>query len=675
MASITSTGLGSGLDINGLVKQLVDTERVPKTSRLDTREGEIQAKISSLGNFKSAISVFRNSLSGLKTASSFQKISVSTSDSDVVTASAEKNADLGSYNIEVKQLAQSHALASGVYATADTVVGSGTLTIKMGTTVYDKDTDTYTSFTENTEKKVLTLNLDASNNTLTGLRDAINNAGSGINASIINDGSGFRLVVNSTDTGADNSLELSVSGDSDGDDIDNSGLSALNFNAAATSLEQTQTAQDANLTINGLTINSASNSVSSALKGLTFDLLKAKADQMISLNVTRDNAGVTESIEAFVKGYNELLTTVTDISGVDLSKKTAGVLVGDSMLRGALSRIRNEMTGFVEGLNGAVKSLSDVGVSFQRDGSLALDSSKLSKVLSSSPDEVAQLFTALGRSDKSASEYLSHGTETQAGNYLVEVSKAATPATIGGTSLTAGNIVIDTNNDTLRIKVDGTQSDLITLTQGSYTEVDLAAEIQARIDADTSIKQGSVKVTFDPDNVKFVLTAESLGPSSTLALISVGANTEATLGLTVGEASGEAMVATVGGSPTTVNGFEITAEGGPAKGLRVLVEENTAGSKGRVSFSRGVIGQLDRYLGSLLFGAGSIAERTDNLNKNLQEIENSRKTLDSKMKTLESRLFSQFNALDLLMARFQSTSNFLTQQLDNLPINNLNKKK
>ncbi len=206
MSAITSTGLGSGLDINGLVTKLVSAESTPVTTRLDKQEIGLQAKISAFGSFKGALSSLQDSFAALGKAQTFQKVTATTSDAAYMTASANANADLGSYKIQINQLAQNHALATNkTYASPSEVVGSGSLTVKFGTTTYNTD-GSYKDFTLNQDKAALSLTIDSSNNTLTGVRDAINKANAGVNASIVYNGSGYQLVINSTDSGVKLSL-------------------------------------------------------------------------------------------------------------------------------------------------------------------------------------------------------------------------------------------------------------------------------------------------------------------------------------------------------------------------------------------------------------------------------------------------------------------------------------
>ena len=255
MASITSTGLGSGIEVNTIVPQLVAAERKASDTRLATQEATIQAKISSWGTVKGAFSDLKSALRDLKLPSTFQKATASSSDSASLGVTAASNADTGKYNVEVQQLAQSHTLASMRFDDPNAIIGSGTLIFKFGATGYDADTDTYNSFTLNPDKATANITIDSSNNTLTGVRDAINAAGIGVTASLINDGEGYRLVMSTDEGGADNSMQISVA-DSDGNHTDTSGLSAFAFNANATNSEQTLAAQDADLLINGVRVTS-----------------------------------------------------------------------------------------------------------------------------------------------------------------------------------------------------------------------------------------------------------------------------------------------------------------------------------------------------------------------------------------------------------------------------------
>jgi len=279
MATISAAGIGSGLDVSSILEQIVEAERVPTENRLNFKEASLQAELSAYGTLKGAVSTFQSSFGKLTSASLFNSNTVSVSNQDVLSASSSSIAKAGNYTVEVKSLAQSQTLASISFNNLDDVIGSGTLSFNFGTTVYDPGTnfvtgdDTYTSFTANPERSSESVVIDNSNNTVTGIRDAINNADIGINATVVDDGSGFRLLISSDQQGINNSLQVTVNeGGLVADDTDTSGLSILAFNSVATNAEQTQTASDAELTVNGLTVFREENTISGAISGLVLNL-------------------------------------------------------------------------------------------------------------------------------------------------------------------------------------------------------------------------------------------------------------------------------------------------------------------------------------------------------------------------------------------------------------------
>ena len=379
-------------------------------------------------------------------------LKATTSDSSVISASVGSNADVGKFNLESKQLAQAHSLASAGFADAKATVGTGTLTIKFGQTDYDSDTDTYNGFTQNAEKG--TLDLDSSNNTLIGLRDAINDANAGVNASIIYDGEAYRLVLASEDTGRTNSMQVSVSDPS---------LAGFEFNAGATNMTQTQVAQDAILSINGLDVTSSSNSFKNTLKGVTLDLEVAKPGQKISLDISKSSEGVVESVQSFVDSYNELVASIKELSSYDPETKTATPLLGDVTLRTAISQIRGVLGGVVNGLeSSSFRTLVDLGLKTEADGSLKLDTSKLNAALSDDPEGVAAVFTEMGRPSSEKVQYFSSTINTQTGKYAVNITQAASQGVLSGANNSISSFSVTAGvNDTFKIKVDGTSSTLI----------------------------------------------------------------------------------------------------------------------------------------------------------------------------------------------------------------------
>ncbi|XSG83923.1 MAG: flagellar filament capping protein FliD [Methylohalobius sp. ZOD2] len=673
MPVLTSTGLGSGLDISGMVQSLVQVERQPVAFQQDRREAELQTKLSSYGTFKSALSSFRSSLAGLRQSSGFEALKATSSDESILTASAETNADPGEFSLEVKQLATSHSLASGGFADPSEVVGSGTLTIRFGTTDYDPVGDTYNGFTQNPDQGVLTLNLDASNNTLTGLRDAINEADAGVNASIVNDGAAYRLVLSSEKTGADNSIQIDVS-DGDGNDTDAAGLSRLAFNAAATHMTQTRAAQDAIVGIDGLDVTSPSNTLDQTLKGITLNLEKANPGEHVQLSVQEDTSGIVEAVGGFVENFNKLMGSVKELTGYDPASQTGGALLGDAAIRTGVQQIRRVMGDVVSGLeDSSIRTLADLGIRTQVDGTLEFDQGKLESALKQDPKGVAAVFSVTGIPANERVQYLDSTEATESGEYGVEITQAATRGVLNGGAVSS--LSVDANNDTFRVRVDGTLSGQIQLTQKTYASHDeLATEIQARINGDSTLRSsgGKVTVNYDSANNRFVIESQSHGSDSQVEITEVDTNTTASLGLGVAVGTvGQDVAGTIGGNTADGEGRFLTATQGDAEGMKLFIEGGASGSLGSVAFSRGLMEKLDSVLGGLLESDGTISARMEGLQKGIDQIGEERVKLNERMANLEQRLLDQFNAMDLILGRLQTTGDFLGQQLATLPFNNL----
>ena len=287
--ALSSPGIGSNLDVNGIVSQLMSIERQPLTA-LAKQEASYQAQLSAYGNLKGALSFFQSSVRALSDLSKFQAVTANVSDSTVFTASAGSSAVPGSYSVTATQLAQSQKIVSTGFVNVSDIVGTGTLTFQFGTT-------SGATFTANSNKPSKAVTIDAAHSSLAGVRDAINAANIGVSATIVNDGSAApnKLVLTSTDSGAANSLKITVADLTDASNVDNAGLSQLAYDPAGTlgngkNLSQTVAAQDALLTVDGITgISKASNSITDVIQGVTLNLVKAGTS---TLTVARDVTSV-----------------------------------------------------------------------------------------------------------------------------------------------------------------------------------------------------------------------------------------------------------------------------------------------------------------------------------------------------------------------------------------------
>ncbi|MEA2119681.1 flagellar filament capping protein FliD [Halovibrio sp. HP20-50] len=367
MASISSLGIGSGLDLNGLLDQLQDAERgklEPIEQQLETQ----QTKISAYGQLQSALSAFQDSADALNDSALYESLSTNVG-GEAVAASADAEAQPGSYNVSVETLATRGTLASTGVGAADTPIidaaADQTLTL---------------TFADNSTKEI-TL---AAGSTLEEVRDTINASGdSGVNATIVNDGTDFRLALSSSETGADASISnFSFTGvapfDADRDVGDGTGTH--------------QSGTDAALNVNGIAITSSTNQVEGAIQGVTLNL---QEEGESTVKIEQDTLAVREAVTSFVDAYNDLKGTIGKLTSFNAETGAAGELLGDSTVRTVESRMRSVLTGGVEG---EISMLSDIGISLQTDGTLEIDSDALDNAISNNQDALSAFFA--GSSDE-----------------------------------------------------------------------------------------------------------------------------------------------------------------------------------------------------------------------------------------------------------------------------------
>ena len=404
MASFSSLGVGSNLDLSTLLTQLQTAESQPLVL-LQQRQVSYTSKLSAYGTLQSSLSTLQTAAKKLSDPALFQGVKAVSSAADVLTASAAGTATAGTYAVNVTQLAQPQSLVAAGQASTSTAIGSGTITIDFGAITggtLDPATGTYTGagFTPDATRTAVPITINGSNNTLAGIRDAINAAKAGVSASIVNDGSGTpnRLVLTSLQSGETSSMRVSVAGDA-------ALQSLLNNDPAGTqNLRQTVAAQNAELTVNGIAVTSASNTVKEAIQGTTLTLLKTGAS---SLSTQADTAAVETAINDFVKAYNSLQATASTLTTYDQDSKTGAALVGDSTLRNLQTSIRQALTTPQAGGANDMKVLSEIGVAFQKDGTMAVDSAKLKSALASNLAGVSGLFASAAGSTAGYGKQLS----------------------------------------------------------------------------------------------------------------------------------------------------------------------------------------------------------------------------------------------------------------------------
>lgn len=384
MPSITSAGIGSGLDVNSIVTQLVAIERRP-IDQLQTAATKLGTQLSSYGKIKSAVATLRDAAAKLAESSTWSVATAKSSNGTVVSAKAGTAAPVGSFSVTVQALAAAQSLASpGAYASGASVIGSGTLRIELGSWGAGQ-----TSFTPKTGTTAVDVVIDPADNTLEKIRDKINAANAGVSASIVNDLNGARLSLRAANSGAGNAFRISVLADGDGVTTDAGGLSALAYDTAVKSLTQTQAATNSRATINGLAVEAAGNTLTDVVAGLTLDLGQVSATPA-DVTVTQDNEAMKKSLTDFVAAYNDVAKMLREQTKYNPASKVGGNLQGERAAAMLQSQLRGLLTGTF-GASTAFTTLSDIGFEMQQDGSIKQVSSKIDAALTKLP-ELHKLF-------------------------------------------------------------------------------------------------------------------------------------------------------------------------------------------------------------------------------------------------------------------------------------------
>lgn len=365
MTTISSLGVGSGIDVEGLLTKLMAVESAPLTA-LTTRKTTYTNQISALGKIQSALATLQDSVKAFSTTSKAYSYSGTLADTSIATATATSDAVAGTYSVEVRQLAATHKLVAGTAASA---AAGGTLTIKVGSSASVDVTI-------------------AAGATLNDARLAINAANAGVSATIVHGSGGDQLVITSLTSGTAGEMTISSATLTDFtyDPVTHTG-----------GLTQKDAAQDAIVKIDGIQIaGTTSNTVTNALTGVTLKLLKTNIDSPTTLTVSNDNSALQTKLQTFVKSYNDLVGLSKSLTAYNQTTKTAAVLNGDSTVSQVMSQLRTTIFGVPSGASSAYQTLSSLGIQVQSDGTLKLNTDTLSTAMNKDFSSVATTIAAAG---------------------------------------------------------------------------------------------------------------------------------------------------------------------------------------------------------------------------------------------------------------------------------------
>jgi flagellar hook-associated protein 2 len=431
MASVSAPGIGSGLDVSGIVSSLMAVERQP-LNLLQNAATKITTKVSAWGKIQSQLASLQDASRGLLNSTALAAAKATSSDEAKVKVSTAPNATVGNYELTVTQLAQKQSLTSSTLASSAAVVGGGSLTFTLGT-------KTTTNFVADSARSPTAVSV-AAGATLQDIRDAINAGNAGVKASVVSDANGARLALRSATTGEIQAFEVAVQ-DDDLNNTDAQGLSqfAFSFNTTPTPLPTggvamaiSQSAANAKMSIDGVPISSTTNTVEGAAENLTFELV-ATTSTPVNIAVLNDTDAMKKTVQTFVDAYNAITTSLAEQLKYDATTKKSGALQGDRAATQLQTQLREMLRTSVN--SAGLTNLSDVGIQVQRNATLSVSSTKLEAALAT-PAKVATLFQAIDSTNPNAAGFArrfdarisnwlgSSGTVAGADQTLKSLSKA-----------------------------------------------------------------------------------------------------------------------------------------------------------------------------------------------------------------------------------------------------------
>lgn len=660
---MTVGGLGSGLDTEGMITKLMAIEAAPLT-QMQSKQAKASAKITAWGTVKSAVAEFQTATQAMQSATAFNSLKGTSSDETVASVATTSQSKAGSASIAVTQLAQAgKTMLEGTFTagqTINTLPTASTITLEFGTIAGGASGPTAT-FNSDSSVTAKVINIRA-NATLEQAVEDINKAAVGVTARTVSTPAGLKVVVESLSTGAKTDMHIATGGG-----ISNAfGVDPTSAGAVGTDLVHGQNAQ---YTIDDVPISSKTNTITDALSGSTITLKGVSAaGKKANLTVATDTSGVKTQLEAFVKAYNDLDTTLRSVSayGVSPGKGQApvggGELSGDATIRAIQIEMRAMFNQPIPGAPKGYSSMVDIGVTFAKDGKLSLDSSKLNTALTNNPDGVRQLLMGRAQFSQSGFTAINSNSLTKSGTSTIEVTSVPTKAKLVGSAVTAPLPPSLTGANVLKLSIDGTPV-TANLATSYVTPAAMAAGMQTAIN--TSLP-ATRQVTVEYNSGQFEITSGKTGNTSKVEVLS-GTTLSPSFGLTVGlTASGTALAGKIGGVAALADDDSMTligATGSGASGLKIRVDTPTLGSRGTVSFARGFAYNMGDTLSRVLSLNGPIETSKSSLKSDISRIDDQVDRLNDKLVRTETTLRKQFTAMDLTVGKYNQLSTYLDSQL------------
>ncbi|MEA1988106.1 MAG: flagellar filament capping protein FliD [Pseudomonadota bacterium] len=487
----------STFDIGNMAKVMAEADVAGPKLIVERNQDKVSTELDAIKFLETNLNAFNSYLTDLSSPDLFSQRTATSSDESVVSITSTSSATMSTYQIESRQLAQAHTVvANKTYTSPSDTVSNGTLDLAVGGQTHS-------------------ITVDATNNTLEGLQNVINSGDYGVTASIINNAGSYQMMFTSKQTGA--AGEVSLSGLAD---FDTSGFTT------------TAEAQDAVMVLNGLTVTSDTNTFDDVIEGVSFNLNSAAIGSPKTLSVSQDSEQVSGTIASFVDVYNQLQTILDELGSYDKSDLTEaeleseefqyyGDLAGNSLLRSVRSQIESSLTGAITELTGSYNTLSSVGLTFDREGVLELDESKLNAVIETDMQALSNLLAKGGSSDDALINVTGGNERTQTGAYALDITQLAERASVSGGAVVttadervSGDRVLDS---VAALTVDAgatfdltigatTQTINMAAIAGNYaTKDEVATGIQTQVDS--AFGAGVASILYDSSQSRFEVSA------------------------------------------------------------------------------------------------------------------------------------------------------------------------
>ena len=627
--SVSLSGLVSGINVQQLISNLSAAYQQP-IKVLESQQQSYQTTLSAWGTLQSSLSSLQSSMSSLQNLSSLNNRSVSLSNNNAATATVSANAATGSYSLSNIVLAQSQSIYSQDFSSASSgAVGTGTLQIQVGSGA------------------VTNVAIGSSNNTLDGIASAINTANAGVNAAVVYDGTGYRLTLTGTGTGASSAFSVTTSGAT-------GSLANLSYSSGSSGMTLSQAAQNAGVSINGLAVTSASNTISGAIPGVSLNLLQASGST--TLQVSASNSAFVGAVQSFTTAFNKTMGTINQLTAYNAQAGSGGPLLGDASVQGLRTQLLNLISGQGVGVasGSAYNSLGSVGLGLTSSGTISLNTSTLSTALNSAFNSVAGLFGQVGSTSNANVQYVSAGSSTQAGTYALNVSQAATQATVSGSAAVPTSGIAQSESLTIS---SGSSSVVVSLASGSSL-----ATIVNTIN-DTLQQSGVTGLTASNQNGYLEIQSNAYGSAQNFSVVSnVAAGASGTgIGTSSLAASGTDVAGTVNAETTSGVGQNLTVTGpGNALGLQLQVTGSTTGNLGTVTVSQGLYQQMNSLLTQALNSQnGFVAAAQNGIASSINGLSAQITTLQQSASNQTSLLTQQFAAMQSQLSQLQSIGQYL----------------